>query len=79
MKIPTVIIDKKEFYNMWQIKLNDILYCFLIDVNDNSNCLIRRLENDGEKDYLCGLNSEEEFNLVMQEFIKKFDKSENMI
>lgn len=78
MKIPTIIFDEKEFYNMWQIRVNNNLYCFLIDVNDNSNCLVRRVETDGEKEYICGLDNEEEFNLVMQEFVQIFNKLENI-
>lgn len=74
MNMETVILNEKEYYVIEKIIIEEKEYYILINTTDNEDICIRKKIIEKEEEYLVGLESEKEFNLVMEEYKKKVDK-----
>ncbi|MBQ9072547.1 MAG: hypothetical protein IJY25_05270 [Bacilli bacterium] len=74
MILDTVLISNEEYYVVEKLKVNSQEYYILVSVADEENVCIRKRINELGEDYLIGLADEEEFNLVMYEYLKKVEK-----
>lgn len=73
MKMPTIIIDEEEYYIVGKVALNSNRYYCLISTIDSEKFIVRKLENIDDKEYLSGLKDEEEFNSVLNEYLKSIN------
>lgn len=80
MKIETVMINKREYYIVDKLEINGNIYYLLINEKDNSDICVRKKSEENEVEYLIGLDSEEEFDMVMNVYFnqKKNKVSENI-
>lgn len=76
MIIDTVIIDEKEYYVVDKVKYNNQIYYYLVSLTDNKDILIRKYILRDGKEYLIGLENEEEFNKVLESYIRENSKKE---
>ena len=65
MNVLTVFIENEEFYVVDKVVLNNSEYYYLISVLDESKFMIRKIEKKDGKEYLVGLEDENEFYMVL--------------
>lgn len=70
MEMKVVELDDKEYYVVKEIKYNNRLYYFLINTEDKDDFQIRRVTEENNELFLLGLDDEEEFYNVMEEYNK---------
>lgn len=70
MEMKVVELDDKEYYVVKEIKYNNKLYYFLINTEDKDDFQIRRVTEENNELFLLGLDDEEEFYNVMEEYNK---------
>ena len=64
-------IDGKEYIELDTIEVNGSKYVYLVSTNDDKDFLINKIVVDNGKEYYEGLESNEEFQIVLLNFIKK--------
>ncbi len=64
-------IDGKEYIELDTIEVNGSKYVYLVSTNDDKDFLINKIVLDNGKEYYEGLESNEEFQIVLLNFIKK--------
>lgn len=64
-------IDGKEYIELDTVEVNNNKYIYLVSTNDDKDFLINKIVIDNEKEYYEGLESNEEFQIVLLNFIKK--------
>ncbi len=70
MEMKVVELDDKEYYVVKEIKYNNRLYYFLINTEDKDDFQIRKVTEENNELFLLGLDDEEEFYNVMEEYNK---------
>lgn len=63
-----VKLDNKDYLIKDKIKLDNIYYYFLININNINEVIIRKENKDKE---LVSLKDEEEFNKIMKLFLQR--------
>ena len=63
-------IDGKEYIELDTVEVNGSKYVYLVSTNDDKAFLINKIVVDNGKEYYEGLESNEEFQLVLLNFIK---------
>lgn len=64
-------IDGKEYIELDAVEVNNSKYVYLVSTNDDKDFLINKIVIDNGKEYYEGLESNEEFQIVLLNFIKK--------
>ena len=64
-------IDGKEYIELDTVEVNDSKYVYLVSTNGDKDFLINKIVLDNGKEYYEGLESNEEFQIVLLNFIKK--------
>lgn len=64
-------IDGKEYIELDTVEVNNSKYVYLVSTNDDKDFLINKIVIDNGKEYYEGLESNEEFQIVLLNFIKK--------
>lgn len=64
-------IDGKEYIELDTVEVNGSKYVYLVSTNDDKDFLINKIVVDNGKEYYEGLESNEEFQIVLLNFIKK--------
>lgn len=64
-------IDGKEYIELDTVEVKDSKYVYLVSTNDNKDFLINKIVLDNGKEYYESLESNEEFQIVLLNFIKK--------
>ena len=64
-------IDGKEYIELDTIEVNGSKYVYLVSTNDDKDFLINKIVLDNGKEYYESLESNEEFQIVLLNFIKK--------
>ena len=64
-------IDGKEYIELDTVEVNNNKYIYLVSTNDDKDFLINKIVIDNGKEYYEGLESNEEFQIVLLNFIKK--------
>lgn len=64
-------IDGKEYIELDTVEVKGSKYVYLVSTNDDKNFLINKIVLDNGKEYYESLESNEEFQIVLLNFIKK--------
>lgn len=64
-------IDGKEYIELDTIEVKGSKYVYLVSTNDDKDFLINKMVLDNGKEYYESLESNEEFQIVLLNFIKK--------
>lgn len=64
--------DNIEYTEIDTIEYNNKTYIFLSDLENPENFCIRKLINENNQEYLIGLDTEEEFDNVLNLFNQKY-------
>lgn len=64
-------IDGKKYIELDTVEVNNNKYVYLVSTNDDKDFLINKIVVDNGKEYYEGLESNEEFQIVLLNFIKK--------
>ena len=64
-------IDGKEYIELDTVEVKDSKYVYLVSTNDDKDFLINKIVLDNGKEYYESLESNEEFQIVLLNFIKK--------
>lgn len=64
-------IDGKEYIELDTIEVKGSKYVYLVSTNDDKDFLINKIVLDNGKEYYESLESNEEFQIVLLNFIKK--------
>ncbi len=64
-------IDGKEYIELDTVEVNGSKYVYLVSTNGDKDFLINKIVVDNGKEYYEGLESNEEFQIVLLNFIKK--------
>lgn len=64
-------IDGKEYIELDTVEVKGSKYVYLVSTNDDKDFLINKIVLDNEKEYYESLESNEEFQIVLLNFIKK--------
>jgi len=64
--------DNIEYTEVDKIKYNNNTYVFLSNLENPENFCIRKLINKNEEEYIIGLDSKEEFDIVLNQFTQKY-------
>lgn len=67
-----ITIDNTDYTEVDRIEYNNKTYIFFSDLEKPENFCIRQLETENNDEYVIGLNSEEEFNTILELFKKKY-------
>lgn len=70
MELPSVIVDDQTYAIFNQVKDGNVTYVFLVNPNNQSDIMIRKLMGDDDDSFLP-LANEEEFNLACMLLFKK--------
>ena len=70
MKIETINLNNKEYVLIEKININNVEYYILANEFDNKDLCVRKKIIENNEEYLVGLESEEEFNLVMSSYLE---------
>lgn len=63
--------DGLEYAVIDEITKNDIIYVYLVNVEDEYDFCIRKVDNSKKKNILIGLDNDAEFDEAMNLFSKK--------
>ena len=72
--VKVINIDGKSYIVSDEIKLNDIKYVYLTNENDLTDFYIQKVIVKDNEEYLEYLDSEDEFDDAMKEFLNKHQK-----
>lgn len=64
-------IDGKEYIELDTVEVKGSKYVYLVSTNDDKDFLINKIVLDNGKEYYKSLESNEEFQIVLLNFIKK--------
>ena len=64
--------DDIEYTEVDKIEYNNNTYVFLSDLENPENFCIRKLITENDEEYIIGLDSDEEFNNVLNLFTQKY-------
>ena len=64
-------IDCKEYIELDTVEVKGSKYVYLVSTNDDKDFLINKIVLDNGKEYYESLESNEEFQIVLLNFIKK--------
>ena len=64
-------IDGKEYIELDTVEVKGSKYVYLVSTNDDKDFLINKIVLDNGKEYYESLESNEEFQIVLLNFIKK--------
>lgn len=64
-------IDGKEYIELDTVEVKGSKYVYLVSTNDDKDFLINKIVLDNGKEYYESLESDEEFQIVLLNFIKK--------
>lgn len=64
-------IDGKEYIELDTVEVKDSKYVYLVSTNDDKDFLINKIVLDNGKEYYESLENNEEFQIVLLNFIKK--------
>ena len=64
-------IDGKEYIELDTVEVKGSKYVYLVGTNDDKDFLINKIVLDNGKEYYESLESNEEFQIVLLNFIKK--------
>lgn len=64
-------IDGKEYIELDTVEVKGSKYVYLVSTNDDKDFLINKIVLDNGKEYYECLESNEEFQIVLLNFIKK--------
>ena len=64
-------LEGKDFVIVDEVKINDVLYVHLASAEDPEDFCIRKVVIKDNDEILTGLDSEEEFDIALDAFIKK--------
>ena len=64
--------DDIEYNEVDKIEYNNNTYVFLSDLENPENFCIRKLITENDEEYIIGLDSDEEFNNVLNLFTQKY-------
>lgn len=64
-------IDGKEYIELDIVEVKGSKYVYLVSTNDDKDFLINKIVLDNGKEYYESLESNEEFQIVLLNFIKK--------
>lgn len=64
-------IDGKEYIELDTLEVKGSKYVYLVSTNDDKDFLINKIVLDNGKEYYESLESNEEFQIVLLNFIKK--------
>lgn len=65
-----VLEDGTEYAEINKINLNEKTYLLLVNLKNDNDFCIRRLINENGEDVLIGLDSKEEFDQILNIFLK---------
>ena len=66
-----IVIDGKEYGIVEKLDIDNTIYAYLINLNDNEDIIIKKVINEKGEEYLTGLDSEIEFNKALMRFTEK--------
>lgn len=69
-------LEGRDFVIIDEIKINDIVYVHLANADDPEDFCIRKIILKNNEEILTGLDSDEEFDMALDMFIKKNHKQE---
>lgn len=64
-------IDGKEYIELDTVEVKGSKYVYLVSTNDDKDFLINKIVLDNGKEYYESIESNEEFQIVLLNFIKK--------
>lgn len=64
-------IDGKEYIELDTVEVKGSKYVYLVSTNDDKDFLINKIVLDNGKEYYESLESNEEFQIVLLNFIKR--------
>lgn len=64
-------IDGKQYIELDTVEVKGSKYVYLVSTNDDKDFLINKIVLDNGKEYYESLESNEEFQIVLLNFIKK--------
>ena len=64
-------IDGKEYIELDTVEVKGSKYVYLVSTNDDKDFLINKIVLDNGKEYYESLENNEEFQIVLLNFIKK--------
>lgn len=64
-------LEGKDFIIVDEIKINDVLYVHLASTDDPEDFCIRKVVIRDNEEILTGLDSDDEFDIALDAFIKK--------
>lgn len=71
MEVDTIILDDGiEYAIIKEIKINDTFYTLFSNINNPKDVCFRKAKNDENGKYYIGLDNEDEFNMVVNNFAK---------
>ena len=70
MEVDTIIFDGKEYIIKETFEVDGNKYCFIVNIEDPIDYTFRKEEIIDGKEYVVGLDSEEEFDKVFDYFQK---------
>ena len=68
----TITIDNVKYIEVDTITYNNNNYVFFADLDNPENFCIRKLVKENEEEFFEGLNSKEEFDTLLDLFMKKY-------
>jgi len=75
MEINTVVLeDNIRYAVIKELEKDGNTYVYLVNMEDPEDFCIRKVKIKNEKKYLAGLDSDEEFELVMLSFAKELNE-----
>jgi len=75
MEINTVVLeDNIRYAVIKELEKDGNTYVYLVNMEDPEDFCIRKVKIENEKKYLAGLDSDEEFELVMLSFAKELNE-----
>jgi len=75
MEINTVVLeDNIRYAVIKELEKDGNTYVSLVNMEDPEDFCIRKVKIENEKKYLAGLDSDEEFELVMLSFAKELNE-----
>lgn len=69
--IDCVIIDNMEYGIVSKLKIDGIVYAYLVNLNNIEDIIIKKIINENGEDYLIGLDDEDEFNKALVKFTEQ--------
>ena len=67
--VDTITINNKEYIILKEIINNNNHYCYLSNINDNSDIMIKKIIIENNEEYFINL-TQDEFYLALNLFIK---------